>query len=110
MLRRPPGSTRTDTLFPYTTLFRSIEQCEGRHHGAGGQYFDLQFAASHVVDLLGEVQGVLVKNINRRPSALETEVDGGLRADNGGKAHAYCGNRTGENGRASCRGRGCQYV
>src|SRR3546814_13940105 len=24
MLRRPPISTRTDTLFPYTTLFRSI--------------------------------------------------------------------------------------
>src|SRR3546814_8347501 len=23
MYRRPPGSTRTDTLFPYTTLFRS---------------------------------------------------------------------------------------
>src|SRR3546814_8784402 len=27
MLRRPPRSTRTDTLFPYTTLFRS----QGRH-------------------------------------------------------------------------------
>src|SRR3546814_7402057 len=26
MRRRPPRSTRTDTLFPYTTLFRSIEQ------------------------------------------------------------------------------------
>src|SRR3546814_1215959 len=25
MLRRPPRSTRTDTLFPYTTLFRSAE-------------------------------------------------------------------------------------
>src|SRR3546814_13995561 len=25
MIRRPPSSTRTDTLFPYTTLFRSIE-------------------------------------------------------------------------------------
>src|SRR3546814_16085292 len=25
MLRRPPRSTRTDTLFPYTTLFRSDE-------------------------------------------------------------------------------------
>src|SRR3546814_4142644 len=25
MLRRPPRSTRTDTLFPYTTLFRSSE-------------------------------------------------------------------------------------
>src|SRR3546814_8147587 len=26
MLRRPPRSTRTDTLFPYTTLFRSFEE------------------------------------------------------------------------------------
>src|SRR3546814_8785860 len=26
MMRRPPRSTRTDTLFPYTTLFRSIER------------------------------------------------------------------------------------
>src|SRR3546814_6566892 len=37
MKRRPPGSTRTDTLFPYTTLFRSgsalrpdDRQCDGR--------------------------------------------------------------------------------
>src|SRR3546814_9772755 len=35
MIRRPPRSTRTDTLFPYTTLFRSIAQqlqvhCEAR--------------------------------------------------------------------------------
>src|SRR3546814_1371155 len=29
MIRRPPRSTRTDTLFPYTTLFRS--HCR-RHH------------------------------------------------------------------------------
>src|SRR3546814_20436536 len=27
MLRRPPRSTRTDTLFPYTTLFRSRVNC-----------------------------------------------------------------------------------
>src|SRR3546814_19398536 len=26
MIRRPPRSTRTDTLFPYTTLFRSIDE------------------------------------------------------------------------------------
>src|SRR3546814_3679187 len=31
MIRRPPRSTRTDTLFPYTTLFRSPRQ----HHGIG---------------------------------------------------------------------------
>src|SRR3546814_3617246 len=28
MIRRPPRSTRTDTLFPYTTLFRSIAREE----------------------------------------------------------------------------------
>src|SRR3546814_20571321 len=26
MIQRPPSSKRTDTLFPYTTLFRSVEQ------------------------------------------------------------------------------------
>src|SRR3546814_3334929 len=44
MIRRPPRSTRTDTLFPYTTLFRSkrqvvvvIEQREvGRRRGQVG--------------------------------------------------------------------------
>src|SRR3546814_16093489 len=30
MIRRPPRSTRTDTLFPYTTLFRSDEQLRYR--------------------------------------------------------------------------------
>src|SRR3546814_19758662 len=27
MIRRPPRSTRTDTLCPYTTLFRSLQRC-----------------------------------------------------------------------------------
>src|SRR3546814_16901493 len=40
MIRRPPRSTRTDTLFPYTTLFRSVapelwrpseEECGEQH-------------------------------------------------------------------------------
>src|SRR6056297_4286421 len=30
MIRRPPRSTRTDTLFPYTTLFRSPPAAGGR--------------------------------------------------------------------------------
>src|SRR3546814_1436267 len=30
MIRRPPRSTRTDTLFPYTTLFRSCGAVEAR--------------------------------------------------------------------------------
>src|SRR3546814_15885346 len=42
MIRRPPRSTRTDTLFPYTTLFRSRAcgvssggQVRRREHGGG---------------------------------------------------------------------------
>src|SRR3546814_2646524 len=34
MIRRPPRSTRTDTLFPYTTLFRSLPL--GEHAGHEG--------------------------------------------------------------------------
>src|SRR3546814_1858339 len=30
MIRRPPRSTRTDTLFPYTTLFRSVAVLRGQ--------------------------------------------------------------------------------
>src|SRR3546814_1277362 len=30
MIRRPPRSTRTDTLFPYTTLFRSLLEMVGK--------------------------------------------------------------------------------
>src|SRR3546814_10809540 len=33
MIRRPPRSTRTDTLFPYTTLFRSAGTLQADHAG-----------------------------------------------------------------------------
>src|SRR3546814_10413477 len=33
MIRRPPRSTRTDTLFPYTTLFRSNDAASVRRTG-----------------------------------------------------------------------------
>src|SRR3546814_16528598 len=43
MIRRPPRSTRTDTLFPYTTLFRSpggarrVRACRARRAAHGAQ-------------------------------------------------------------------------
>src|SRR3546814_7066652 len=41
MIRRPPRSTRTDTLFPYTTLFRSsFGSCEAPLH-----FHDVRLAA-----------------------------------------------------------------
>src|SRR3546814_17989803 len=38
MIRRPPRSTRTDTLFPYTTLFRSGGVTEAERIGAARKY------------------------------------------------------------------------
>src|SRR3546814_3677287 len=45
MIRRPPRSTRTDTLFPYTTLFRSLtggtERRSARNRSAGRRPIDV---------------------------------------------------------------------
>src|SRR3546814_20235028 len=48
MLRRPPRSTRTDTLFPYPTLFRSHETAflSGRGLGFAGPWCDRRFSAA----------------------------------------------------------------
>src|SRR3546814_5879150 len=58
MIRRPPRSTRTDTLFPYTTLFRS--QCVGRPGLAAGAGADGDFVvvgqAWQAVRLCGGLQ------------------------------------------------------
>src|SRR3546814_7406514 len=37
MIRRPPRSTRTDTRFPYTTLFRSVSVVAGELVDPGGK-------------------------------------------------------------------------
>src|SRR3546814_8774020 len=42
MLPRPPGSTRTDTLFPYTTLFRSVEEFRAECRAYAQHWVDVQ--------------------------------------------------------------------
>src|SRR3546814_1236920 len=54
MIRRPPRSTRTDTLFPYTTLFRSPDQLSGGRVGLYPSCFACR-------DLLGVPLGRLVQ-------------------------------------------------
>src|SRR3546814_16127524 len=56
MIRRPPRSTRTDTLFPYTTLFRSVVLCDRRleavppHDIEAHRPFLLQRLVAHRLD------------------------------------------------------------
>src|SRR3546814_2131184 len=49
MIRRPPRSTRTDTLFPYTTLFRSLwnaaEQAETRKNSTVAREYEIALPA-----------------------------------------------------------------
>src|SRR3546814_8832827 len=40
MIRRPPRSTRTDTLFPYTTLFRSRRSSSRARKGPSAQHVE----------------------------------------------------------------------
>src|SRR3546814_10581566 len=54
MIRRPPRSTRTDTLFPYTTLFRSHGQLGQPHPRRSGRYcleraFRLHLLSPHLL-------------------------------------------------------------
>src|SRR3546814_9677876 len=50
MRRRPPRSTRTDTLFPYTTLVRSCQACSGGHDGVGRAGWPTRFVEGGAVD------------------------------------------------------------
>src|SRR3546814_639829 len=63
MIRRPPRSTRTDTLFPYTTLFRSAAALDaGLDIRAGIGFIDTQVTRSVVA---GVVKGSVLPNSPR---------------------------------------------
>src|SRR3546814_4138103 len=68
MIRRPPRSTRTDTLFPYTTLFRSA----GRAPLVGGEYPE-----TAVWSYNGTVPGpeIRVRQGERLQVAVENRLD-----------------------------------
>src|SRR3546814_14023182 len=55
MIRRPPRSTRTDTLFPYTTLFRSVE--------ADGGDLRLAVEGATLVEHQGDGDGAIVHQL-----------------------------------------------
>src|SRR3546814_13598516 len=59
MIRRPPRSTRTDTLFPYTTLFRSDEHSLEVH----APFIQRVFPGAAIVPLLiGDAPPALVSD------------------------------------------------
>src|SRR3546814_11071618 len=64
MIRRPPRSTRTDTLFPYTTLFRSFDGVQPAHLEASLQLQQvlLQLALPHLqFEIIGDPRQDMVE-------------------------------------------------
>src|SRR3546814_12733525 len=75
IIRRPPRSTRTDTLFPYTTLFRSaVPACHRRLPDlVRAARFQLRRADPGAVEL-----GLCLRRTRRRPLLHRRIEDGRL--------------------------------
>src|SRR3546814_9851146 len=85
MIRRPPRSTRTDTLFPYTTLFRSqrmirqVPLCRAKELMFAGDHISADEAvaiglANRVVphdELMAEARALALKIADKSPLTLK---------------------------------------
>src|SRR3546814_2434190 len=97
MIRRPPRSTRTDTLFPYTTLFRSLIDCAARivaEAGVGGATIQA------VADAAGVTKGGLLHHFPSKQiliealfadllEQLDAQLDAQLEGELEGDARSY---------------------
>src|SRR3546814_6380814 len=95
MIRRPPQSTRTDTLFPYTTLFRSDGDADTSilHYSLHADYevlpglfpliemngFTPIDHANRLTGALGELDGVDLLNFGSDDRDTTITIGGGLR-------------------------------
>src|SRR3546814_12071609 len=107
MIRRPPISTRTDTLFPYTTLFRSLDLPGGevRILCLSNRSPDDNDRCTMVQRLPGCHRAFLIALLAVwRTHAGNDEIAVGPELPCGRDFMA------GKIGRASCRERVCQYV
>src|SRR3546814_14140505 len=102
MIRRPPRSTRTDTLFPYTTLFRSQHACFPSPN--------LLIPRSWKGPGLGEGRRIM-NGDSSKPIGHQyalAMLDGGEEKVR--SVALAAGSQLTKIGRASCRERVCQYV
>src|SRR3546814_17137592 len=102
MFRRPPRSTRTDTLFPYTTLCRAMALYNRPDVKFVGEEVG-GIRISHLSDIDKDIAISLAATRGRKEKTRIQRLD---------EAGTVTGSRKRleEIGRASCRERVCQYV
>src|SRR3546814_11643026 len=106
MILRPPRATRTDTLFPYTTLFRSRPAAaDPLDHALLQETQQLDLQGQRNVAHLVQEQGAALGELDLALGGLDRTGEGALLiAEQLGFQQVF------ELGRASCRERVCQYV
>src|SRR3546814_20190111 len=111
MIRRPPRSTRTDTLFPYTTLFRSQRRPVDEHilHRKIDPAPEVGLGEPAALGLVEPAHHAL----HGQPALdFELGVETDARAADRMMADVGADDidlPARQNGRASCRERGCRY-
>src|SRR3546814_15331234 len=114
MIRRPPRSTRTDTLFPYTTLFRSHPMLTTAVKAARRAGSIITRASNDLgaLKVRSKTYNDYVSEVDHAAEAAIIEILKDAYPD-----HGFLGEESGSDradadkiGRASCRERVCQYV
>src|SRR3546814_13893667 len=115
MIRRPPRSTRTDTLFPYTTLFRSIDAAITARLASGWTLGRLDRtmkailrAGAYALIARGDVPVGAV--VSEYVDVAKAFFDGREAGFAKGLLDAIRKDVRGKLGRTACRERRCQYV
>src|SRR3546814_12180704 len=87
MIRRPPRSTRTDTLFPYTTLFRSSHRKQEAvmPRGDKSAYTEKQKRKAEHIEEGYRERGVGEEEAERRAWATVNKMDHGGKKNGSGR-------------------------
>src|SRR3546814_13295831 len=117
MIRRPPRSTRTDTLFPYTTLFRSIpprlqrdDRLPGNAAGLRQRLLGhLAVFEAQAADLVDD-RCAAHRRLPPSPTSTRRALNAGPSSTPPPSRRTRPGPPTSELGRAACRERVGQYV
>src|SRR3546814_13506825 len=101
MIRRPPRSTRTDTLFPYTTLFRSLADAR-RSGSAVENVLGVTTGRALLGEAVGTCEGIVADARHHGKVAVDRELSFGKGGALHGAGMGMCAASVHRNGVTMC--------